>query len=750
MSEPSSNAGTNSGADSGTGSSTSSGTDSGANSGANSGSSASNDGSTSDSSSSSSSASGSSTDTSSNSYEYSVPLELINPTQQSFVPRPFGGSAFQVVLNTTSFETILSQLKDTAQSASAQSSSQQPPTISFVDTGCYTNSSTDGNGVATGAGWRDCVSACSTPELMFNSSFTLYNCLTLGAAALYASSDGMVVDSGDLSTVGLGLGFSTLSQFNGTQILKDTLSCIKGSCQDYSLGSCSTNITTLDISGTKDSVTALFEGLQGYCDGASSIINSDIAGPGVSILSLGRFVLDLLLIFRLFKVVVSYILQAALAMAVYVFINLFTSWLQPILAALYTIQEHMSGTRRSRTTDSSMVGLQQQKTPWQRAGEHQEVVSRSRAAAALTSALVEFQEVQGFFVASIQFATIIIFASDDESAMLSSTSSFGEAVLNVEVVQMLSINGVLPVLLIQVGLMRLGVRWWYMTTIVVGVFVMALVIATKSLMPDYDTLWAYFKESGPIDLCGGNPSPMTYCLESLDGLNAVLQSMNSGLMLGCVTASVLLLDQIWFSLNSNNRLDDALDSWELRNSAVLFLRRRVRPVFMALLWFCLEFGLLVYVGIYLKAVIEVLKVVGTESSNWTYGQLIAVMVWAPVVGKYLYFNIFGITEGVGKRLPKRYKVVEVPDEEDDDHRRGPRLSSRYEDGIEMMSRRNDSFKTLSREETLVATVSPVSIADSTVKGEYGRRNNPFDGYVKRRHRSDATGDFDGGGKFHGV
>ncbi|KUI68946.1 hypothetical protein VM1G_04358 [Cytospora mali] len=721
MSEPSSN----SGADSGTGSSTSSGTDSGANSG----SSTSNDGSTSDLSSSSSSAPGSGTDASSNSYEYNVPLELINPTQQSYVPRPFGGSAFQVVLNTTSFETILSQLKDTAQSASAQSSNQQPPTISFVDTGCYTNSSTDGNGVATGAGWRDCVSACSTPALMFNSSFTLYNCLTLGAAALYASSDGMVVDSGDLSTVGLGLGFSTLSQFNGTQILKDALSCIKGSCQDYSLGSCSTNITTLDISGNKDSVTALFEGLQGYCDGASSIINSDIAGPGV---------------------VVSYILQAALAMAVYVFINLFTSWLQPILATLYTIQEHMSGTRRSRTTDSFMVGLQQQKTPWQRAGEHQEVISRSRAAAALTSALVEFQEVQGFFVASIQFATIIIFASDDESAMLSSTSSFGEAVLNVEVVQMLSINGVLPVLLIQVGLMRLGVRWWYMTTIVVGVFVVALVIATKSLMPDYDTLWAYFKESGPIDLCGGNPSPMTYCLESLDGLNAVLQSMNSGLMLGCVTASVLLLDQIWFSLNSNNRLDDALNSWELKNSAVLFLRRRVRPVFMALLWFCLEFGLLVYVGIYLKAVIEVLNVVGTESSNWTYGQLIAVMVWAPVVGKYLYFNIFGITEGVGKRLPKRYKVVEVPDEEDDDHGRGPRLSGRNEDGIEMMNGRNDSFKTLSREETLVATVSPVSIAESTVKGEYGRRNNPFDGYVKRRHRSDATGDFAGGGSFHGV
>ncbi|ROW13978.1 hypothetical protein VPNG_04097 [Cytospora leucostoma] len=717
MSDSASNSGTSSGTDAGSSVSDADGSSSGSSSG-----------------STSSGSESSSADTSSDSYDYTVPLELVNPTQQSFVPRPFGGSAFQIVLNTTSFESILSQLDDTAQSAAAQRENQQPPTLSLMDTGCYyyTNSSSssadDEDAVVSGQGWRDCAIACATPELMFNSSFTLWNCLTLGAAALYATAittttglGGLTLDPDDLSTVGQDLGFSSLSQFNGTQIFADTLSCIKGSCQDYSLGSCDDDITSLDISGSQDEVTALYEGLQGYCDGTSSIVNSDIAGPGV---------------------VLSYILQAALAIVVYVFINLFTSWLQPILAALYTFQDRLSGPRRrpDRTAtddDIAMMGLeQQQKTPWQRAGEHQEVASQSRAAAALTSALVEFQEVQGFFVASIQCATLMIFASDDDSAMLSSTSSFGEAVLNVEVVQMLSINGVLPVLLIQIGLMRLGVRWWYMTCIVAGVFALALVIATRSLMPDYDTLWAYFKESGPIDTCGGNPSPMTYCLNSVDGLNSVLQSMNSGLMLGCVTVSVLLLDQTWYSLNTDDRLDRLLDSWELASPKVLFLRRRAWPVFMVLLWFGIEFGLLIYVGIYLKAVVEVLAVVGTAASDWTYGQLIAVMVWAPIVGKYVYFNIFGITEGVGKRLSSRYKVVEVGDDagEDDGGGGGPRLSGKHEDGIEMMSsRRDDTFKTPSRVETtttLVASVSEVSMADSMAKGGYGRRNNPFDGHFQ--------------------
>ena len=407
--------------------------------------------------------------------------------------------------------------------------------------------------------------------------------------------------------------------------------------------------------------------------------------------------------------------------------------------------------RRTRTAADSIVGLQPRQTPWQRAREHQASLSRSRPAAALTSALVEFQEVQGFFVASIQFATLLVFAADDQSAMLSSTSSFGEAVLNVEVVQMLSVNGVLPVLFIQIGLMRLGVRWWYMMSIVVGVFVLSMVIATRNLMPDYDTLWAYFKESGAIEMCGGNPSPMTYCLNSVGVLNPALASMNSGLLLGCVTIAVLVLDQLWHSVNHNGRLDDALDEWELSSARGLFLRRRVWPVFIALLWFSLEFGLLIYVGIYLKATITILDLVGTSASNWTYGQLIAVMVWAPVIGKYVYFNAFGITEGVGKRLASRYKVVEV--DPDDDHARKPGSSGfvKQEDGIELFDRQKDPIRPFSREPTLVAKMSPAATTlDLSGTEDYGRKNNPFDGYVKRRHRSAGADELPGDGKFSNV
>lgn len=461
------------------------------------------------------------------------------------------------------------------------------------------------------------------------------------------------------------------------------------------------------------------------------------------------------------QVVLSYILQAGLAIAVYVFINLFTTWMQPLLSFLYTIQDRMAPARPPQDPDDVLFGLAPRKTPWQRAGEHQRRIARSRPAAALTSALVEFQEVQGFFVISIQFATLIIFASDNHAAMLSSTNSFAEAVLNVEVVQMLSINGMLPVLFTQIGLMRFGVRWWYMTAIVGTVFVLALVISQKSLMPDYETLWDYFKAESPIDMCGGNPSPMTYCLDSLNGLNASLQTMNSGLLVGCVVVSFLFLDQCWYSLNHDGRLTRLLDRWELGHAKVLVVRRRLWPVVSGVLWFCLEFALLVYVGFYMKSVVDILQFVGTSSSDWTFGQLIAIMVWAPVVGKYLYFNLFGITEGVGKRLHSRYKVVEVEGydkDEDDDHdqdakhkhkhRHDPDAKStlssvgvssvhhpkgRDEEEFEMRYPRKmqstSTFKSLSREDTLVATLTPTASFPTTPyvdspRGE--KNNNPFD------------------------
>lgn len=217
---------------------------------------------------------------------YSVGVSVVDPSEQGFIPKPFGGGGSQVVLNTTSFADIIGQLNSIDQAMSAQEEGRNPQPISLVSTGCYINSTgeydADGNGVRAGDGYRDCASACEDPAVMFNSSYTFWNCLTLGAASLYYDNMSMRVNQDELVAVGEKMGFDSLYQFNYTQIFDNTIQCIKGSCQDYSLGSCSDNITKLEISGSANQAMAIFDSLQDYCSGMDSVVNSDIAGPGVS------------------------------------------------------------------------------------------------------------------------------------------------------------------------------------------------------------------------------------------------------------------------------------------------------------------------------------------------------------------------------------------------------------------------------------------------------------------------------------
>jgi hypothetical protein len=323
----------------------------------------------------------------------------------------------------------------------------------------------------------------------------------------------------------------------------------------------------------------------------------------------------------------SYILQAAVALVFFFLSGMFTTWYQPILWPFITLSLYRS------STPSPM------RQAWRIAGERQIRLSRSRPAVALVSALVEFQEVQGFFVAAIQLATLAVFASTDSAALLSSISSFGEAVLNAEVAQTLSVNGVLPILFIHISLLRSGVRWWYMTSIVVIVFLLALVLLTRNLESSSTALWAYFRESGPIDMCGGNPSPMTYCLDSLSTLTDVLKPLGDGIVIGCAAVVMFIHNHAWAPISGWLDWDKRLDHWETTNYKVLVLRRRIWPVAATVLWGALEMGLFVYVALYLHALITIMGRISTDSSEWTYGQLVAVMVWAPVLGKYIYFNI---------------------------------------------------------------------------------------------------------------
>ncbi|KAI8674634.1 hypothetical protein NCS57_00362100 [Fusarium keratoplasticum] len=54
------------------------------------------------------------------------------------------------------------------------------------------------------------------------------------------------------------------------------------------------------------------------------------------------------------------------------------------------------------------------------------------------------------------------------------------------------------------------------------------------------------------------------------------------------------------------------------------------------------------------------KRVGAD--EWGIGQVIAVLIWAPVLSKYLYLIIFGMEKGFLYRLSRAFMVVKRPSE----------------------------------------------------------------------------------------
>ncbi|KAK4224287.1 hypothetical protein QBC38DRAFT_515323 [Podospora fimiseda] len=110
------------------------------------------------------------------------------------------------------------------------------------------------------------------------------------------------------------------------------------------------------------------------------------------------------------EVILSYFFQATLALLFYL-LKFFTTSLQIPLKSLLT-----------------------------RFQNFQTTLTTSQPFSALSSTLVEFQEVQIYLVASIQVATLISFNSKNTTTGLDNSDSFASAILNARVAPSLSIN----------------------------------------------------------------------------------------------------------------------------------------------------------------------------------------------------------------------------------------------------------------------------------------------------------------------
>jgi hypothetical protein len=252
------------------------------------------------------------------------------------------------------------------------------------------------------------------------------------------------------------------------------------------------------------------------------------------------------------------------------------------------------------------------------------------------STAIEFQEVQGFFVIAIQIATLATFryACGASCPVLDSVESVGEILMTSELVRTLAINSILPVLLQQALLQSVGMRWWYSLTITTTLFFLAVAIQDGNLFPPVQSLWEHLKVAEPILECGGNPSPKIYCLAGLPQVGNGVPFI-PGLRIAYVAMPFLILDQLAHSKPLRGYFEKMPKSAIVQDLAFRGIFRFVYHI----VWIGLQLGLLVNVIVYLRDLLGITSGIGMDPTQWTYGQLVAVMLWAPIVGKYIYYNV---------------------------------------------------------------------------------------------------------------
>ncbi|KAJ6442462.1 integral membrane protein [Purpureocillium lavendulum] len=500
------------------------------------------------------------------------------------------------------FEVVPDQLAQMLETSSAR----RPLRLTFGPDDCATASMS-----------RNCTEACSNPSTLFAPA-NLRACTALAGAALLVQNETYSVDRSDALTseVMNTWHIPELSAYNATAVLRHVAECISESCAVGSkLGECPNNLQTLsDIHINADNLEEFSSRLERYCNGVTVEINSDIAGPG-----------------------------ASLAFLLYLLMRSSTTWAGRV--------DTLFRKRRSK---------QHSKSPGAKEETFLSKLAASSLGAAATSSLVEFQEMQLYFVASVQIATLVSYNRSTTESTGTNNASYAAMLLNSGLAALLATSSMACVLLVQCCLQRARMHWWYTFVLMTYTYVFALVIFARRsrLMPPADGLWEKFKADGLLDKCGNNPSPMTYCKPPQD--TKFLDNAAAGYAVCCLGAVAwvgFFIDQLASSIpkkfpTAAHRLANFKPKITIPGSSRFWTSLSVAY------WISLEVLLVIMAGYHFsQLVLVVMDVDIGNASRWGFGQLIAISLWAPTIAKFIYSNIFGIKGGFEPRIDKSFKIM---------------------------------------------------------------------------------------------
>lgn len=259
----------------------------------------------------------------------------------------------------------------------------------------------------------------------------------------------------------------------------------------------------------------------------------------------------------------------------------------------------------------------------------------SKVSVAAATTLVDYQEAQGWFVFALQIASVLAIVVTSQEG-----SFWNEIVVNAAVAFHVSQNGILPMFLVQICLHVEGIRSTHTFVGFLVEYVLAVVAASQRIR--FNNVFDLFREQSPIAGCGGNPSPRSYCasVRAVDGLRISffphpMVYKLVFLVLDSLAVAALVVDHIAWEVRKRTRArsPDSTSSLSfglgrrLRNSSLRPRWFKFKRVF----WHTLEFLYLIVNVLYVCSLTRVMTDESFDPSRWSYGQIIAMTVWGPVI-----------------------------------------------------------------------------------------------------------------------
>lgn len=481
-------------------------------------------------------------------------------------------------------------------------------------------------------GTPNCTAACLDNTQMFSNLETLHNCAVFPNISVHLANDNVSAGARRLAEE-LKIEPSSKGSTLPSSISNAIQRCLLDSCENNP--DCKDTLNPSSVSNknhSPDDLTGILfaNTYLNICGPITAYVNADVGGIGVFI---------------------SYIMQMGLALLAFIVTIPWSSIIRGFRTGFVYCLAALSPQRRSS-----------------RAKQYSQVLSvqsNRKYPEALIAALVAFQKAQCFFMLATNIAGFVI----EQSGGLAPQSL--QQLYNTYIfIKVIAIGGFLPITFTLLNLHIIKQLSWYLLTLsimTIAVATTTLTIRNSSFMPtqeDFDQIMAAASQGGPSSCASQNLAPSCFnpqkdgnyfgfgSSSNGDGANAIL-------VFCLITLAVIVADHFCRSDDPNQQNINRwiLESLGIATSKPLFPHASTILHFGTAAFHFIFFWLYIYCFYIFGGDLDWFSSNNIYDPSWGFGQIVAILVWAPTLCDYLWDQIRGIPKGFEHRLSERYEVI---------------------------------------------------------------------------------------------